>query len=112
MTSNTFAVLIDFAAGGLILAAVLVVWRRDVGAIIHLLTWQGVALSAIPLVRGAHDGDAAPIAVGVAVLVLRAAVLPRLLARAVGAASTSHRETRSEERRVGEVCINRWSPDH
>ena len=85
MTSNTFAVLIDFAAGGLILAAVLVVWRRDVGAIIHLLTWQGVALSAIPLVRGAHDGDAAPIAVAVAVLVLRAAVLPRLLARAVGA---------------------------
>lgn len=92
MTPNTFAVLIDFAAGGLLLAAVLVVWRRDVGAIVRLLTWQGAALSAIPLVRGAYAGDAALIAVGVAVLVLRAVVLPRLLARAAGAAPKSHRE--------------------
>lgn len=92
MTYNTFSVLVDLAAGGLLLAAVLIVWRRDLVAIIRLLAWQGVALAAIPMLRGVYDGDAALIGVGVAVLVLRVAVLPRLLARALGAESQSRRE--------------------
>ncbi|BBZ50729.1 hypothetical protein H7H82_23540 [Mycobacterium heidelbergense] len=95
MTYDTFAVLVDLAAGGLILAAVLVVWRRDLVAIVRLLACQGVALAAIPVLRGAYDGDAALIGVGVAVLVLRAAVLPRLLSRAFGAEPRTH-QTRRE----------------
>ena len=59
----------------------LIVWRRDLRAIVRLLAWQGVALAAIPLLRGIHGDDAALIVVGVAVLALRAAVLPWLLAR-------------------------------
>ena len=59
MTDANFAILIDFAAGGLMLAAVLVVWRRDLRAIVRLLAWQGVALAAIPLLRGIHDGETA-----------------------------------------------------
>ena len=51
-----------------------------------------MALAAIPILRGMYDGDAALIGVGVAVLVLRAVVLPWLLARAVGAEPRSHRE--------------------
>ncbi|MCV7100249.1 hypothetical protein [Mycobacterium palustre] len=93
MTYGGFAVLIDLAAGGLILAAVLIVWRRDLGAIIRLLACQGVALAAIPVVRGAYDGDGALVAVGAAVLVLRGAILPRLLARAIGAEPQSRRES-------------------
>jgi hydrogenase-4 component E len=92
VTYNNFAVLVDLAAGGLVLAAVLIVWRRDLGAIVRLLAWQGAALAAIPILRGAHGGDRALIGVGVAVLVLRTVVLPRLLARAVGPESQSHRE--------------------
>jgi hydrogenase-4 component E len=92
MTEATFAILIDFAGGGLMLAAVLIVWRRDLRAIVGLLAWQGVALAAIPIVRGVHDGDAALIVVGVAVLALRALVLPWLLARAVGAEPHAQRE--------------------
>ncbi|MGB9306499.1 MAG: hypothetical protein ACLPXZ_28075 [Mycobacterium sp.] len=92
MTYNTFTVLVDLAAGGLILAAVLIVWRRDLAAIIRLLAWQGVALAAIPILRGVYDSDGALIGVGVAVLVLRVAVLPRLLSRAVGAEPRSHHE--------------------
>ena len=92
MTYGSFSVLVDLAAGGLLLAAVLIVWRRDLVAIIRLLAWQGVALAAIPILRGVYDRDAALIGVGVAVLVLRVVVLPRLLARAVGAASQSRRE--------------------
>ncbi|OBH07610.1 MULTISPECIES: hypothetical protein [unclassified Mycobacterium] len=92
MTYNTFAVSVDLAAGGLLLAAVLIVWRRDLTAITRLLGWQGAALAAIPVLRGAYDGDRALIGVGVAVLVLRAAVLPRLLARAVRAEPQGRRE--------------------
>ena len=82
----------EFAAGGLVLAAVLIVWRRDLPAIVRLLAWQGVALAAVPLVRGVHEDDAALIVVGMAVLVLRAIILPWLLARAVGAEPRERRE--------------------
>jgi hydrogenase-4 component E len=92
MSDANFAILIDFAAGGLLLAAVLIVWRRDLPAIVRLLAWQGVALAAVPLVRGAHEDDAALILVGMAVLALRAIVLPWLLARTVGAEPREQRE--------------------
>ncbi|MEE6177037.1 hypothetical protein [Mycobacterium sp. 050134] len=92
MTHDTFAVLVDLAAGGLILAAVLIVWRRDLRAINRLLAGQGVALAAIPILRGVYDGDRALVAVGVAVLVLRAAILPRLLGRVLGSGPQAHRE--------------------
>jgi hydrogenase-4 component E len=92
MTYETFTVLVDLAAGGLILAAVLVVWRRDLTTIIRLLACQGVALAAIPILRGSYDCDGALVGVGAAVLVLRAVVLPRLMARALGAEARSHRE--------------------
>jgi hydrogenase-4 component E len=92
MTDANFSILVDFAAGGLVLTAVLIVWRRELPAIVHLLAWQGLALTAIPALRGIHDRDAALIGVAVAVLVLRTVVLPRLLARAVGAEVAARRE--------------------
>jgi hydrogenase-4 component E len=92
MTDANFAILVDFAAGGLMLASVLIVWRRDLRAIVRLLAWQGVALAAIPILRGIHDGDTALIVVGIALLALRAAALPWLLARAVGAEQQAQRE--------------------
>ena len=92
MTDTNFAVLIDFAAGGLMLASVLIVWRRDLPAIVRLLAWQGAALAAIPIVRGIHDSDTALIVVGIAVLALRAAALPWLLARAAAAEPYGQRE--------------------
>jgi len=92
MTDVNFTILIDFAAGGLVLGAMLVVWRRDLQAIVRLLAWQGLALAAIPVVRGLHDNDPALVAVGVAVLVLRAGVLPSLLGRALAAEQRAQRE--------------------
>lgn len=92
MTYETFTVLVDLAAGALILAAVLIVWRRDLIAVTRLLACQGVALAAIPILRGVYDRDAALVGVGVAVLALRTAVLPRLLARAIGAGPQCQRE--------------------
>ncbi len=92
MADVNFVTLIDFAAGGLTLAAVLIVWRRDLRAIVRLLAWQGLALAAMPIVRGLQDSDFALFAVGIAVLVLRAAVLPWLLARALAAEQEAQRE--------------------
>jgi hydrogenase-4 component E len=92
MTDANFATLIDFAAGGLMLAAVLVVWRHRLRAITRLLAWQGVALAAIPIVRGIHDDDTALVLVGLAILALRTAILPWLLGRAAAAEPQDSRE--------------------
>ncbi len=85
MTDTAFASVIDLAAGALVLAAVLIVWTRDLGSVIRLLAWQGAALAAIPIIRGVHEGDAALVAIGAAIAVLRTVLLPLLLARALGA---------------------------
>ena len=92
MTDAAFASVLDLAAGALVLAAVLIVWRRDLRAITRLLACQGCALAAIPIVLGIHESDAVPIVVGAAVFVLRAVLLPWLLARAVGAEQREQRE--------------------
>jgi hydrogenase-4 component E len=92
MTQDNFAILIDFAAGGLTLAAVLIVWSRDLRSIVRLLAWQGVALAVIPIVRGINENDAALVWVGAAVLALRAIALPLLLARALAAEPQAQRE--------------------
>jgi hydrogenase-4 component E len=92
MTDANFATLVDFAAGGLMLTAVLIVWRRDLRAVVGLLAWQGLALAAIPLLRGAHDGEVALIYVGITILALRAVALPWLLARALAAEQRDQRE--------------------
>jgi hydrogenase-4 component E len=92
MTEDNFAILIDFAAGGLTLVAVFIVWRRDLRSIVRLLAWQGVALAVIPIVRGVYENDAALVWVGAAVLALRAVALPWLLARALAAEPQAQRE--------------------
>jgi len=93
MTQETYNGVLNLAAGAFLLAAVLIVWRRELRAIVRLLAWQGIALAAIPLTEGIHQGDAALITVGVIVLLLRAIVLPLLLARAVGTEDHERRET-------------------
>ncbi|GFG48943.1 hypothetical protein CQY20_21590 [Mycolicibacterium agri] len=92
MTEIHYASALGLAAGGLLLASVLIVWRRDLPSIVRLLSAQGLALACIPLLRGGYDQDWALVAVGVAVLALRAVVLPWLLARAVNAEPDDQRE--------------------
>ncbi|MFE3229244.1 hypothetical protein [Nocardia sp. NPDC059228] len=92
MSEAGYASVLDFAAGALVLAAVFVVWRRDLRAIAWLLGAQGAALAIIPIVQGIHHCDGPLLGVGTAVLVLRAGVLPWLLARAIGAERREYRE--------------------
>ena len=93
MTQTTYAGLLDLAAGAFLLTAVLIVWRRELRAIVRLLAWQGMALAAIPLVEGIHQRDRAIVTVGVIVLLLKALVLPVLLGRAVGTEDQERRES-------------------
>ena len=93
MTQTTYAGLLDLAAGAFLLSAVLIVWRRELRAIVQLLAWQGMALAAIPLVEGIYQRDGAIVTVGVIVLLLKALVLPVLLGRAVGTEDQERRES-------------------
>ena len=93
MTQTTYAGLLDLAAGAFLLTAVLIVWRRELRAIVRLLAWQGIALAAIPLVEGIYQEDGAIFTVGVIVLVLKALVLPILLGRVVGTEEQERRES-------------------
>lgn len=92
MTDLNYAGVLDLAPGAMVLAAVLIVWRRDLRSILRLLALQGAALAAIPIILGVHAGDWELVGIGVALFVLRAAVLPGLLARALGAEELAQRE--------------------
>ena len=92
MSIETYTGIITFAAGSFLLAAVLIVWRRGLRATISLLAWQGVALGAIPIANGVHQGGWMPIAVGAIVIALRGVLLPLLLARAARGEAHGARE--------------------
>jgi len=93
VSASGYAQLLDLAAGALLLTSVLIVWRRELTAMVTLLAWQGVALAAIPLVQGSYHDDAALIAVAAAVLALRAILLPMLVMRAVRRLPAERRES-------------------
>jgi len=93
MTQATYSGVLNLAAGAFLLAAVLIVWRRELRSIVVLLAWQGLALGVIPLTEGIYQDDAALITVGLVVLLLRAVALPLLLARAIGTEAHERRES-------------------
>jgi hydrogenase-4 component E len=86
--------LLNLAAGGLLLTAVLVLWRRELRVIIRVFAVQGVALAGLVAVLAAHVGSLEHAVFAAGVLVLRAGVLPYFLRRALAAAGDEQRETR------------------
>ncbi|WP_310785122.1 hypothetical protein [Mycobacterium sp. Z3061] len=92
MSDLDYSGVLDLAPGGLVLTAVLIVWRRDLRSIARLLALQGVALAAIPVILGVHGRDWELVGVGAALFVLRGVVLPGLLAHALGAEERQQRE--------------------
>lgn len=86
------AQLLDLAAGLFLLAAVAILWRRDVRAQTTWLSVQGIALAAIAVILGADEAHPELYAVAVGVGLLRAGVLPALVRRAI-AARAQDRET-------------------
>ncbi|RQX09261.1 hypothetical protein [Micromonospora inaquosa] len=81
MTGAANTQLLNLACGLFLLTAVGVLGRRELSALIGLLTVQGVALTGIAVLLAAEQrsGEVAAVAVGVGIL--KAAVLPWLLRR-------------------------------
>lgn len=85
MTGSLYVHSLDMASGALLLAGVLVLWRRDLAAIVRLFAVQGAALAALVAVLELHEGHAGTIALAAGIGVLRAVVLPMMLHRAMRA---------------------------
>ena len=93
MTASTFAELVDLAAGALVLCAVLIVWRRELGSMVRVLAVQGLALAVLPLAAGIRDGQLELLVIAGVVVAVRAVALPALLRRAIDAESGDERES-------------------
>lgn len=85
MSGGLYTELLDLACGAFLLAAVVVLWRRELAAIVRVFALQGVALAAIAVLLGAHEERWDLIAVGVGIGLLRAGLLPYLIRRALAA---------------------------
>jgi hydrogenase-4 component E len=83
VTTSWYPQLVGLAAGTLLLSGVLLVWRRSLAASVRLLSLQGVALAGLVLALGLHHGAPELVAVAGLVLLLKAGVLPVLVARSV-----------------------------
>ncbi|MEU8618310.1 hypothetical protein [Streptomyces sp. NPDC048623] len=85
MSDSVYVQLLDLACGAFLLAAVLILWRRELSVIVRIFAFQGVALGAIALLLGIHEERADLVAVAVGIGVLRAGVLPYVMRRALSA---------------------------
>ena len=94
MTDISYALYLDLAAGLFLLAAVGVLWRQQLSAMIRLFALQGAALAAIVAILGIHQHSLELIMVALGLGVLRAGVLPYLARRALGDSPAETRETR------------------
>jgi hydrogenase-4 component E len=73
---------LNLVCGGLLLSAVLILWRREMAAIVRLLCLQGVLVAGLAAVLAGehHSGELWAFAVGL--LVLKGVLLPTLMGRA------------------------------
>ncbi|WP_128381668.1 hypothetical protein [Streptomyces cavernae] len=112
MSEGLFTQLLDLACGAFLLAAVVVLWRRELVAIVRLFALQGLALAAIALLLGLHEDRWDLIVVAAGIGALRAGLLPYLIRRALTAlvADQEQGETRpyvrSEEVRETQPLVN------
>ncbi|MFF4602899.1 hypothetical protein ACFY12_09140 [Streptomyces sp. NPDC001339] len=98
MSRGTYTQLLDLACGAFLLAAVVVLWRRELVAIVRIFALQGIALAAIPLLTGLFERRWDLLVVAAGIGALRAGVLPYLMRRALAAlAPPSGSEHRYEE---------------
>ncbi|MGC0336734.1 hypothetical protein [Streptomyces sp. SLBN-8D4] len=104
MSEDLFIQLLDLACGAFLLAAVIVLWRRELATIVRIFALQGVALAAIAVLLGAHEERWDLIGVGIGIGLLRAGVLPHLMRRALAALTTGR--AHSDEVRETQPLVN------
>ncbi len=94
MSSDLYAQLLALGAGTLLLTAVLLAWRHSLRASIRLLAVQGAGLAWLVAVIGLHGRATELVAVAFLVFVLKAVVLPWVLARGAAATGLQRDESR------------------
>ncbi|GAB3260536.1 hydrogenase HycP [Nocardioides dilutus] len=92
MSSDLYAQLLYLLCGGLLLSSVLMLWRRQLAALIGLLAVQGVLLAGMAALLGTQAGGVELYVVALGVLALKGVALPAVLRRAL-ADSGAARET-------------------
>jgi hydrogenase-4 component E len=80
---------LNLVCGALLLSAVLIVWRREMAAIVRLLAVQGCLVGALAAVLGAHQRSVELAAVAVGLIALKGVLLPVVLDRARRAAASA-----------------------
>ncbi|MEV7027833.1 hypothetical protein [Kitasatospora sp. NPDC093558] len=90
MSTALYTQLLDLSCGAFLLAAVLILWRRQLAAFIRLFAAQGIALAAVAALLSAHEQRWDLLGVAVLIAVLRAWLLPHLMRRALTAGGETH----------------------
>jgi hydrogenase-4 component E len=93
MTTDLPGQLLTLACGVFLLTAVAVLWRRELSAVITLLTVQGLALTSIAILLAWQQRSAEAALVAAGVGVLKAGVIPLMLRRILTSVPEA-RETR------------------
>jgi hydrogenase-4 component E len=106
MSDGLYTQLLDLACGAFLLAAVIVLWRRELAAIVRVFALQGIALAAFAVLLGAHERRWDVVGVGIGIGVLRAGVLPYLMRRALTAPAGHRHRDASAERRETRPLVN------
>ncbi|MBB5120989.1 hypothetical protein AF335_19985 [Streptomyces eurocidicus] len=97
MNDSVFTQLLDLACGAFLLAAVAVLWLRQLTSIVRAFAFQGVALAAVAALLGLREGRGELLAVAAGVGLLRAGALPHLMRRVLAASRPGDGGGRYEE---------------
>ncbi|MFF4532311.1 hypothetical protein ACFY1P_23930 [Streptomyces sp. NPDC001407] len=109
MNDSVFTQLLDLACGAFLLAAVVVLWLRQLSSIVRAFALQGVALAAVAALLGVHEGRWNLLAIAAGIGLLRAGALPHLIRRALTAGippPTRHYEEDVSEARETQPLVN------
>jgi hydrogenase-4 component E len=108
VSESLYTQLLDLACGAFLLAAVVILWMRELGAIVRIFALQGIALASIAVLLGLHEKRWDLIAVAAGIGLLRAGVLPYLMRRALTASSVGHTtyDTDGAETRETQPLVN------
>lgn len=81
MSEAAYVQSLNLVVGGLLLTAVLMLWWRDLGAIVRLLVAQGVLLAGLAGILAIREGDGQLYGVAAGLLLLKGIALPAVLRR-------------------------------
>jgi hydrogenase-4 component E len=89
VNKTAFLELLNLACGAILVTAVVILWRRQLAAIIRWFTVQGLALTAVAAILAVDGHDARLGAVAAGIFALRVIALPWLLRRALAQAEAA-----------------------